>query len=95
MNMPKGYITRRDALALMRQKDGDGFPVPFKLRFVKCDVDRGTGGQLCEVDAVLHHSGINKAMWRNATRNIHVVGAKVPTAVHVYLMTRINGKAIL
>jgi hypothetical protein len=79
----------------MRRKDDYGQPIPFTLRYVTLDRQRGTGGQLREVKAIMPHSGINKKMYRNAIRHIRTLPDGHLKPVHIYLMTKINNKWIL
>ena len=96
MVLPKDMITVREALEVMKRRDPvTGFPVPFKISWVKLDRQRGTGGQIVEGTAVMEHKGINRKMYRNALRHIRVSpeGRLVP--VHIFLIRRMNGKQVV
>ena len=94
MNSPE-FILLSDALALLAKKDRDGNPKPCTVRFCTLDTKRNTGGEMMEVKAYLPHNRINSKQYRKAMRNICVIGKAHPVAVHIYLITSINGKEVL
>lgn len=80
---------------MMRERDANGKPKPFSLKWVTFDHKRKTGGEILEVDghvvSKLEHDtrengtiGIN-----NPTNSHHII------AVHTWLILKINGLTVL
>lgn len=92
----------------MRKLDGNGFAVPFSIRFITYDANRGTGGRIVDVDwAVLTTAeqarvqNIEKAEkakqprhYQNQTRNLKLRNGDL-RKVHIQLITRLNGHIVI
>lgn len=93
--VPQDHILLKDALEIMRKRDENGFPKPFTIHYTQLDRKRGTGGKLVKAKATMPSGRINRKMYKNALRNIKIVGKQHLVSVHIYLISKINGKWVI
>lgn len=99
-------IALKDALESMAQVDRQGDPIPFSIEFYTWN-ERGDrcGRRISfhQAEAVSIVRGKPKKAstglrninhWKNMTRNIRQLGTDQITSIHIWLITKFNGKQV-
>lgn len=85
-------INLSSVLAIMKEKDKNGEPLSFKIKFITCNPDKNIGGEIIELDNCIMTGLPYESKQRIGIKSL--INNHHPYPVHQRLIMEFNGQKV-